>query len=283
MKQEKIALVACSNGQSHQNKDQIERLAEVILQLGFIPVWSRYLYEIENGLNGSAQAKAEECMSFYDDKDIIAIFDISGGDIANELLPYLDYKKIAKSSKRFYGYSDLTTILNAIYAQTGQYTGNYQIRNLIYADSENQKRYFLNMMHKSNDDLFDLSYEFIQGHEMKGIVVGGNIRCFLKLAGTQYWPDMQDKILLLEAYSGKPAQMVTYFSQLKQIGVFEQIKGILLGTFTQMEKENYTPSIQELVKKYVKDSLPIACTKQIGHGVDAKAIMIGKEYDFKSK
>ncbi len=26
---------------------------------------------------------------------------------------------------------------------------------------------------------------------MEGIVVGGNIRCLLKLAGTPYWPDMR--------------------------------------------------------------------------------------------
>ena len=40
---------------------------------------------------------------------------------------------------------------------------------------------------------------------MEGIVVGGNIRCLLKLAGTPYWPDMREKILLLESFGGKTA------------------------------------------------------------------------------
>ena len=62
---------------------------------------------------------------------------------------------------------------------------------------------------------------------MDGIVLGGNIRCLLKLAGTEYFPDMKDKILLLEAMSGQVPQMVTYFSQLQQMGVFEKVKGIL--------------------------------------------------------
>lgn len=35
------------------------------------------------------------------------------------------------------------------------------------------------------EDLFEITYRFIQGREMQGIVVGGNIRCFLKLAGTE--------------------------------------------------------------------------------------------------
>lgn len=57
------------------------------------------------------------------------------------------------------------------------------------------------------------------------------MRCFLKLAGTRFWPDMEGKILLLEASGGEAAQMASCLAQLRQIGVFEQIRGILLGTF----------------------------------------------------
>ena len=35
------------------------------------------------------------------------------------------------------------------------------------------------------------------------------------LAGTEYWPNMNNKILLLEARSGTIGQMTTYLSQLK--------------------------------------------------------------------
>lgn len=59
-------------------------------------------------------------MSFYRVQEIQAILDLSGGDLANELLPYLDYEVIGKSQAEFWGYSDLTTILNAIYAKTGR-------------------------------------------------------------------------------------------------------------------------------------------------------------------
>lgn len=70
-------------------------------------------------------------MSFYRDPEVKAIFDLSGGDIANEILPYLDFKIIARSHAVFWGYSDLTTILNAIYAKTGKSSVLYQARNLV--------------------------------------------------------------------------------------------------------------------------------------------------------
>ena len=110
---------------------------------------------------------------------------------------------------------------------------------------------------------------------MEGMVVGGNIRCLLKLAGTPFWPDMREKILLLESYGGGVPQMVTYLSQLSQMGVFKKVNGILLGTFTKMEASECKPDMAELVLKFAEKRTPIAQTKFIGHGTDSKAIRIG--------
>ena len=68
--------------------------------------------------------------------------------------------------------------------------------------------------------------------------------------------------------------MVTYLSQLKQIGAFKQVSGILLGTFTELEKEKIY--MEELIKNYVDSDMPIAVTGDIGHGMDSKGIEIGK-------
>ena len=184
---------------------------------------------------------------------------------------------IAASGKMFWGYSDLTTILNAIYTKTRQPSVLYQIKNIVLEASGSQSRRFQNTILGQRKELFDFSYAFLQKQEMEGVVVGGNIRCLLKLAGTQYWPDMDGKILLLEALSGGVGKMVTYLSQLKQIGVFEKISGILLGTFTEMAREGCVPQIADLVKMYAGKDIPVAYTPEIGHGIDAKAVIIGQK------
>ena len=110
-----------------------------------------------------------------------------------------------------------------------------------------------------------------------GVVVGGNIRCLLKLAGTPYLPDFENKILLLEAFGGEVSLITTFFNQLKQMGVFSKINGILLGTFTKMEENNLKPTVEEILINVLNDrQLPIAKTKEIGHGSDSKCIAIGK-------
>ena len=132
---------------------------------------------------------------------------------------------------------------------------------------------------QNRDELFSPTFEFVQKDAMSGIVVGGNIRCFLKLAGTRYFPALENKILLLEALGGEVSQMATYLASLKQIGAFEKVNGIILGTFTTMEKNHCVPDIITLVKEYAHPETPIAVTKDIGHGDNTKAIFIGKEIE----
>lgn len=276
-KGDKVGIVCCSNGQKSSYCEKIGILCNTLEEMGLVPVLSDYIYEKEDVFSGTAKERAEALMNFYRDDAIKAIFDISGGDIANGILSYLDFEVIGKSDKQFWGYSDLTTIVNAIYMKTEKSSVLYQIRNLIYEDKERQAANFRSTLFEGKDELFQFQYEFVQGEKMQGIVVGGNIRCFLKLAGTEYMPDLTDKILLLESFSGTVAKMETYLAQLKQIGAFEKVAGILLGTFTEMEETNCKPDIVSLLQSYVGKDMPIAVTKEIGHGVDSKAIVIGQE------
>ena len=274
---DKIAIVCCSNGQKRAYAEKIEYLEQTLKSIGLQPVFSEYIYEKEDIFSGTAQERANALMNFYKDDEIKGIFDISGGDVANGVLPYLDYDIIAKSDKMFWGYSDLTTIINAIYAKTGKSSVLYQIRNLIYDHKEQQIGDFQNSVLQNGTDLFQFNYKFVQKNSMQGAVVGGNIRCFLKLAGTEYMPELEGKILLLESYGGTVAKIETYLCQLQQMGAFDKVAGILLGTFTEMEQEKCTPTVETLVKKIAGEDLPIAVTRDIGHGTDAKAIVIGKK------
>ena len=276
---DKIGIVCCSNGQKHYYAEKLKCLEATLRNMGLQPVFSNYIYEKENIFSGTAKERGDALMEFYKDDLIKSIFDISGGDVANGILPYLDYDIISDSSKLFWGYSDLTTVLNAIYKKTGKASVLYQIRNLIYDCKEVQIADFRNTVLQNEADLFQWEYEFIQQREMHGVVVGGNIRCFLKLAGTEYMPDLKGKILLLESYSGTVAKMETYLCQLQQLGAFDKVAGILLGTFTEMEAEKCTPGIEELVKRTAGENMPIAVTKKIGHGTDSKGIVIGRELE----
>ena len=280
---DKIGIVCCSNGQRRDYREKIKRLESTLVEIGLEPVFSKYIYEKDGVFSGTTKERAEALLDMYKDDEIRGIFDISGGDVANGILPYLDYDVISKSDKMFWGYSDLTTVINALYTKANKKSVLYQIRNLIYDHREEQINNFKNTVLSNKNDLFDLEYKFVQGSEMQGIVIGGNIRCFLKLSGTEYMPNFDNKILLLESYGGTIAQMNTYLNQLKQLGAFDRINGVLLGTFTQMESENVSPTMEMIIKQFVRSDMPIVVTRDIGHGTDSKGIVIGERMLFKNR
>ena len=279
----KIGIISCSNGLSIKNKNIIDELKLNLKSLDIEMVEGDTLYAKEYNLfSGTGEEKARALEKLFLDKDIKMIFDISGGDLANEVLDFLDFNLIKENPKPFFGYSDLTVLLNAIYSQCDITTYNYQLRNLIGKFKEEQMQNFKASFIEGKENIFNLDYKWINGSHLEGIVVGGNIRCLLKLAGTKYMPDFKDKILFLESFSGNSAKMVTYITQYKNLGVFNQVKGIILGEFTEMEREDLKPDMVEILKRVIGEiNIPILKTSDLGHGADAKCIPIGKYLIFK--
>lgn len=275
-----IGLVCCSNGMRESFRPSFMKLLSILEEANFRPVYGKHLFA-ENGwkAGGSAKERADDLMELYRDPSVRAVFDLSGGDLANEILPLLDYNEIQKNGREkiLFGYSDLTTVLNAVYTKTGCACGLYQLRNLLYSHGEEQLFSLLELFGRGEArPLTDLSIRFLRGSSMEGTAVGGNVRCFLKLAGTEYFPDLTGKILILESNSGGPDRLSSYLAQLSQLGAFEKVNGILLGTFTEAEEKGLHPTVGELLLSHTK-GVPVAVTRDIGHGSDARCAIIGKK------
>lgn len=276
----KVALVVCSNGKAREDKVKLDNLEKTLLDLGLVPVYSNYLYKDEFGRSASSEIRSEELMRFFTDKSIKAIFDISGGDLSNEILDYLDYDIIKKNIKPFFGYSDLSVVLNAITAKTGEHTYLYQVLNII-RNRDIRDRFEKTVLY-NKPDLVNISWEFFQGEEISGIVAGGNIRCFLKLAGTQYFPDLENRVLFLEGLGTTVESLITHLTQLKQMGAFDKIAGLLLGTFTNLEKTYDEHYIYRIVQDFIAKDLPVAKTSEVGHDINSKILTIGGKINIKN-
>ena len=278
---DKIALVVCSNGKNIEDKDRLGKLESILVEMGLVPIFTKYIYKDKFGCGAKAQVRAEELMFFYKNKEIKAIFDISGGDIANEVLDYLDYDVIKRNYKPFFGYSDLTTVLNALGSQTNEMNFLYQILNII--ESTVIRDSFENTFMKNEQTLLDVKWKFLQGSSIEGEIIGGNIRCFFKLAGTKYFPEVENKVLFIEGLGTSIEGLVTHLAQLKQIGVFDKISGLLIGTFTKIEKEISVEELFELIQEYIPSSLAVAKTHEVGHAKDSKILKIGEMMNIKNE
>lgn len=261
-----IALVALSNPKTIQDSIKIKNLSAKLKNMGLSIVVSSFLYT-ENTSEEIVKEKSAEFNSFFN-KNIKAIFDISGGDYSNSILEYLDYETIQKSKTIFFGYSDLTAVINALYEKSNKYSYLYQIMNILDGKEE---KIFIDTFFKNNNSL-------ILSIDSNKTVLGGNIRCFLKLAGTEYFPDVVGKNLLLEAMSGNLNRIETYFRQLKQMKVFENVDSIILGQFTELDRTQPYINLIDILRKYTPEKIKITRNTEIGHSSDSKAVLIGKPH-----
>ncbi|MFT8872230.1 MAG: LD-carboxypeptidase [Sporolactobacillus sp.] len=273
-----VGLIACSDGLTERERPAVESITDWLTSCGLNVRVARTLYrQASTPFSGSPQARAAELMRLFADSNVRMIADVSGGDSANEILPYLDFSLIARSPAFFAGISDLSVLNNAFYTRCARSSLHYRAMNLAGRHAQAQRQWFTaTLLSRASQPRPALCW--LRGHMMRGTLVGGNIRCFLKLAGTDYFPNPSGKIVLLESLGGLAARTASLLAQLDQLGVFQSCAGVLLGTFSQLERSNETPTAAELTLRITERyRLPVAQTMMIGHGSDAIGLFIGDE------
>ncbi|MGX7418703.1 LD-carboxypeptidase [Carnobacterium gallinarum] len=277
-----IGIVACSNGKAPQHTPKINQLLTLLKEkFNLTIIFSKYIYQQDTtGANGPPKEKAASLMELYKNPAVQVIFDISGGNLANELLPYLDFNLMKEHPKPFVGYSDLTVLLNGIYEKTRQIGVNYQLLHLVGENSSQQQDYFYQYFFTPTTQpaLSITPLTLTEENSIQGTLLGGNSRCLLKLAGTDYWPSIKQKILFLEANGGDISTIATYLAQLDQLHCFRDCKAVLLGQFSQIDSQKQRPELEKLIKNYVAPySKSIYQTMEVGHSSNSKALKIGGE------
>jgi muramoyltetrapeptide carboxypeptidase len=208
--------------------------------MGFEVVLGRHALKVNGYLAGGPEEKAEDINDMFADRTVSAIICSQGGGTANSCLPYLDWDKIRRNPKIFQGFSDISVILNSISTKTGLVTfhGHDVAWGLGWKPSEYDLNEFRLRLIGGMTGEVNPSGERrkVRGGSASGKLVGGNIMCLLKLAGTPYWPDCTDSILFMEGYTVGPDDCYYMFHQLEQMGVFEEISGAVVGYVHSLQR-----------------------------------------------
>lgn len=278
VKSDKIGVVAPSGPYKEKYRDNFERATKLLELMGYELVFSKNLFETSEESSVDAQKRADDINEMFANKDIKAIICLQGGDNANAVLPLLEYDLIKKNPKIFMGLSDITTILNAIYTKTGLVT--YHTNDFLFGFGGEFSEYDLEDFNKTfvignrTEIKPTMERKVIREGRAEGKLVGGNLRCLLKLAGTEYFPDFRDSIFFVEARSGNVKQYEYMFEQLKQIGVFDLIKGAIVGYVKGIQEDNESKIQMEdiLLKVSSRYVFPIIKCEDFGHK-NSNAIM----------
>ena len=117
--------------------NKYSRIIDVIERLGYKVKLGENVTKDTDGYIASSEERAADLNAMVADDSVKMVL-FGGGDGAVEVLPLIDYENIRKHPKLFSSYSDATSILNAIHAQTGLVTyygfGSGEFTDLRYYD-----------------------------------------------------------------------------------------------------------------------------------------------------
>lgn len=277
-KGDKICIISPSAPVTAEFKTNLEKGINILKNLGFEVMLAKNALSNSLGYSSTPQEKAEDVNNAFADNSISAIICSQGGKNANSVLPLLDYKLIKSNPKIFLGISDITVLLNTIFQQTGLIT--FHGNDVMWGFGRDPKDYEIK---EFTDRLVDgkigvikknSEWKMIKAGSAEGILIGGNLSCLIKLAGTPYFPDFKDKILFLESY-GEPytADVTSYeLHQLDQTGIFSQIKGLWFGYYKTKGDFQYEDIAKEIIDKY---NFPVIKCDDFGHNTTNTVIPVG--------
>ena len=249
-----------------------------IMERGYEPVLMKYALGHEDG--NFAANKGDRLMDIFEsleDSDIKAILCSRGGYGCCQLLANLSYGLIANNPKWIIGFSDVSALLAAWYRSDVASIHGPMAKHLsTMPDNDPCTEALFNML--ENGGRFDYSVEphtFNRTGKATGILRGGNLAVLNDLSDTPYdiidtLHEKEDVILFLEDISEPIYKVNRILWRLLLAGVFETVKGIIFGQFTEYKADKNYNTMEDMINEFIDRSIvfcqiPVVFNFPTGH------------------
>jgi len=237
-------------------------------QLGFKMMNKRWVTKMP-----STSGKVKQIHAAFLNKRVEVILAQRGGYSSLKLLPYLDFNLIRRNPKIFAGFSDLSTLLNAIYERTGLITLHSPMVINFSAPSRLTIRSFLNALHGfPHKNLFDgVPVSVYHSGMARGTLKGGNLITLTALMGTEWEINPEGSILFLEDVNEKLYEVDRNLTHWILAGKLSKVKGLILGNFKGLRSRD----VYQILKDQMKIDFPLVHCPYIGHGKHKITLPVG--------
>ena len=302
---DEIRIIAPSRSMAILGDDCINLATKRLEELGLKVTFAKHVKDFDSDyMCTNAKDRAEDLNEAFRDKNVKAILTVIGGFNSNQILKYLDFDLIKNNPKILCGFSDITILLDSIYAKTGlvTYYGPHYSSFGMKKEFEYTLKYFKDMFFDDgnvtieasknwSDDAWFIDQEnreiipnngmfIINEGQAEGTIVGGNLCTLNLLHGTEYMPELKNPTILFiedDDMAGKIFLMEfdrDLVSLIMQPG-FENVKGIVIGREQKncnMTNEKWTKLIKS--KPELKN-IPVIAGADFGHTTPIFTFPIG--------
>lgn len=227
--------------------------------------------------SGTADERYADLEAALLDPTVKAIMSSRGGYGAVHLLARLDRLPLRENAKWLIGFSDISA-LHALMTRHGVMSIHGSMTSHL-AKTEG--------LDDDSAALFDIlsgrevgydfpAHPFNRTGSAEGRLAGGNLSVIADLIGTPFNVIEGDTILFIEDVSEPVYKLERIFYQLRLSGVFDKLRGMIVGNFTEYSPDVDFSSVESMIHRLTKDySFPIAFQAPIGHVSHNIPVVVG--------
>jgi muramoyltetrapeptide carboxypeptidase len=214
-----------------------------------------------------------------DHPDVRAILCARGGYGCIRLVDRINWANMLREPKWLIGFSDITVFhhrLNKLGVQSihGSMPINFE------KNTDAALTSLVNTLQGSWPQFLLPSNQSNKAGIATGNLIGGNLSIVYSMLGTDDQFDFEASILFLEDIGEHYYQVERMLYALKKAGVFQKIKGLIIGGISELEDTD--PPLGRTIEEMVLDQLeytriPVLFGFPGGHIADNRAIIVGKK------
>lgn len=275
----RVALIAPS-GPLHGEAD-IERGVATVRSFGWEPVLGESLLARYSYFAATDEQRLADFNRMLRDDSVDAIWCLRGGYGAMRILSGLDWDALRRRPRAVMGYSDITAFHAAIGRECGivSYHAPVARAKLTPFSLDSFARALLT---RTDPCGHAPAARVIRGGAARGRLVGGNLSVLSSLAGSPYFPDMRDGILVLEDTNEGLYRIDRMLVQLMLTGALGEIAGIAFGQCTGCDADEsgddtrHNRTLDDVLREFAV-ALDVPCITGIplGHIDDQWTIPLG--------
>lgn len=301
----KVRIIAPASSMDILDKEAVKRGVSNLERIGLKVEIDPNATRRYGHASGTPEERANSLMSAFKDQGIQGIICAWGGWNSSDVLDLLDYSTIRKNPKVFIGYSDITTLNIALLEKAGlvNFQGpalvTWSHQHLMDWEVEDFKRatmsttiprileaaptyiddpYYWKHPEKPPQPVANPGWKTYRSGKVDGMITGGHLGTLLSLAGTEYWPKLEGRILFIEEdeEGGPTGRIAREMRQLEQTGSFSEIAGLMIGRVPAAAGLKDGDSLDMILDECLGEyEFPVVTGVDVGHTNPIASIPLG--------
>ncbi|GAB4290594.1 MAG: LD-carboxypeptidase [Oscillatoriaceae cyanobacterium] len=271
------------------DREDVAAAVAVMNQLGLKAKLGAHILDEYGYLAGRDENRAADVNNMFRDATVKAIITMRGGWGCNRILPLLDYNLIRQNPKIIIGFSDITSLLLAIYAQTGMVTFHGPVG--ISSWNSFSVNYFQRLLFAGESVTLrnppTLRVQTITSGKSRGRLLGGNLSVIASMLGSNYLPDWGKTILFIEEIEENIYSVDRLLTQLKIAGILDKLAGLIFAECTDCtagEGDEPSLTLNQVLQDIIKPlGIPAWYGSAIGHIRDKFTVPLGVEAEIDAR